>query len=389
MLASGKFAIERLKAEFDRKTIAGRLAYSFAAGDRPAKLDAELNAAELDIDAALGFGNALLAGSKIERPHDMTIAADIGRATIAGIEGRNASARLKVDAGGLQIDRLSIADLGGGAFSASGRIATGGRAPRGALALDFETRQTAAIAALVTKFTLKTASPATGLLDRVSHTKLHATLDVADAKADGMTVAQLAITGDFDAMRLDARARMTGDWANPSAADVRVDGTIDAPDGATLVKLLGLDRIVAAGKGSGQFKLLVTGPADRELTVDLRLTGDGLLAQSGLRGRMSIEQGATMNGSLQVPMADVRPLRPAGAAGTADRLPLSMVSRVAIAGSRVSFDDIDAKLGGSNVRGRLVVDGGSPRQIDGALEADAIDAAALTARAIGMPAPVR
>ena len=121
-IASDKVAVERLKAEFDRKTIAGRLAYVFAAGNRPAKLDAELNAPELDIDAALGFGNALLAGSDIERPHDMTIAVDIGRATIAGIAARNASARLKVDADGLQIDRLSVADLGGAAFSASGRI---------------------------------------------------------------------------------------------------------------------------------------------------------------------------------------------------------------------------------------------------------------------------
>ena len=73
------------KAAFDRKTITGRLAYVFASGDRAAKLDVALNAPELDIDAALGFGNALLAGSSIERPHDMTIAADIGRATIAGL----------------------------------------------------------------------------------------------------------------------------------------------------------------------------------------------------------------------------------------------------------------------------------------------------------------
>ena len=100
----------------------------FAAGKRPAKLDAALNAPELDVDAALGFGKALLAGSKIERPHDMTIAVDIGRATFAGVDARDVSARLKVDASGLQIDRLSVADLGGGAFSASGRIVTA--APR-------------------------------------------------------------------------------------------------------------------------------------------------------------------------------------------------------------------------------------------------------------------
>lgn len=386
-LGSDKIAVERLQAEFDRKTIAGRFAYVFASGSRPAKLDAELNAAELDIDAALGFGKALLAGSKIERPGDMTIAADIGRATVAGMVARETSARLKVNADGLQIDRLSIADLGGGALSASGRIDTSGHAPRGALALDFETRQTATIAALVTKFAPATASPVTSLLDRASRAKLHATLDVANEKDISATVAKLAITGDIDAMRLDARARMAGDWANPFAADIRVDGIIDAADGAALIKVMGLDRIVAAGKGPGQFKLLVTGPADRELSVDLRLTADGLLAQSSTRGRISLDQGVKLTGTLQIPKADARPLRPAGVAGSVDPLPLSLASRVAITGRSMTFDDIDAKLGASTVRGRLAVDGASPRRIDGALEADTIDAAALIAYAIGMPAP--
>ena len=156
-LASDRVAIEQLKAEFDRKTVAGRLLYVFAAGNGPTKLDAELNAPELDIDAALDFGKAILSGTKLERPHDMTIAAEIGRATVAGLEARDVSARVKINADGLQIDRLSVADLGGGAFSASGRIDTGGHAPRGALTADFEARQTAAIAALVTKFAPKAA----------------------------------------------------------------------------------------------------------------------------------------------------------------------------------------------------------------------------------------
>ena len=158
-LGSDKLAIESLKAEFDRKTIAGRFVYTFAAKDRPAKLDAALTTPELDVDAAFGFGKAMLAGSKLERPRDMTIAVDIGRATGAGIEARDASARVTVNAGGLQIERLSVADLGGGAFSASGRIDTSGPAPRGALALDFEARQTAAIAALVTKFAPASVAP--------------------------------------------------------------------------------------------------------------------------------------------------------------------------------------------------------------------------------------
>ena len=67
-LSSEKFAIERLNAEFARRPVTGRLVYTFAAGDRAAGIEAELTTPELDIDAALGFGKALLAGSNLQRP---------------------------------------------------------------------------------------------------------------------------------------------------------------------------------------------------------------------------------------------------------------------------------------------------------------------------------
>ena len=54
-LASDKVSVEQFKVELDRKPAAGRLAYRFAAGDKPARLDAELTAAQFDVDAALGF----------------------------------------------------------------------------------------------------------------------------------------------------------------------------------------------------------------------------------------------------------------------------------------------------------------------------------------------
>src|SRR5205085_3782505 len=51
-IGSQEFAIEGLKFEFDRKTIEGRLAY-VANGARPPRLEADLNAGELDIDGVL------------------------------------------------------------------------------------------------------------------------------------------------------------------------------------------------------------------------------------------------------------------------------------------------------------------------------------------------
>ena len=82
----------------------------------------------------------------------MTIAADIGRATIAGIVARNASARLKVDADGLQIDRLSVADLGGAAFSASGRIVTAAPSPQGSMRVDLDAPDMTPVMALLARF---------------------------------------------------------------------------------------------------------------------------------------------------------------------------------------------------------------------------------------------
>src|SRR6476469_3515946 len=176
-LASDRIAVEGLKAEIDRRPLTGRMAYLFRSGTRPARLDAEIKAPQFDIDAAVAFGKALLAVSAMERPGEISLAADIERATFAGIQARDARMRLKVDASGLQLDRLSIGDFAGSRFAASGRVETNGHTPRGTLSLDLETKQTAAILATAGKFAPKSAERVMRLLDRVGRAKLHATLD--------------------------------------------------------------------------------------------------------------------------------------------------------------------------------------------------------------------
>jgi large subunit ribosomal protein L24 len=382
-LSNEKVALDNLTANFDRKPVTGKLAYIFAAGGTQAKLDAALNAPELDLDAALGFGKALLAGSTVARPSDMTIAADIGRATFGDLVAHDASARLKIDTNGLQIDKLAIADFGGGSFAVKGRIDTGGNAPRGSLSLDFETRQMAAIASLVTKFAPKQAGSFVELLGRTNHATLRGTLDVAADKADNSkTDARLAVAGDLDAMHLDTSVRVTGDWEKPASADLRVDGAIEAPDGAMLVKLLGLDSIVVAGKGPGQFKLVVAGPMNRDMQIDLLLRAGDLSARSIGRGTLSLDKGVKLSSTLDVTNAALRSLRPGVGR---EALPVSVNSRVTIDGGKVSADNIVVRMGGASIRGKLSVDGASPRRINGALEADNVDGPALIASAIAMP----
>lgn len=371
-LGSEKIAIERLQAGFDREAVSGRLAYTFAAGSRPSRLDAALTAPELDIDAALGFANALFAGSSVERPHDMTIALDIGHATYGGIEASKASAQFRIDGSGLAVDKLSVADLGGAAFSASGRIDTGAGPPRGALTLDLEARQTSALATLAAKVA-PDAAALTRVFDRVGQTKLHGALDVGTA--NDITTATLDIAGELNAMHIESKARVSGRWANPWGAAVRVNATIDAPHSGGLLKLAGLDWLPAENDGPAQMKVLVDGPADRDLKFDVKLTTADFSAQALNRGRFSMAQGATGTGSLQVWPAHRSPQ------------PATLLSaQYRVAGRSVDVTKFDANLCGSALRGRMKVDASSALQINGDIDGDRIDAGPLLACAFDLPA---
>ncbi len=334
-VSSEKLAIEGLTAEFERKPLSGRLLYAFAAGTHAARLEAELAAPELDVDAAMAFGKALLAGSNLQRPQDMAIKADIGRASFAGIEARNASVQVKVDDGGLQIDRLSVADRGGNSLSARGRIDTGTHGPHGSLALDLDLRQVAPVAAMAAR--LLPASAAAAALDRVGQAKLHATLDVSDEQDAGV---RLALAGTVDDAQLNGNARLRGDWAKRSVADVRLDGTLDAPNGASLFRLIGLERIAGAGKGPARLTLQLAGADAGKLGGTLSLSATNL----------------------------------------------AFNSRVTYAGSAIRFDEVEAKLGTSSIRGQAAVGTASPRKVEGALDVDTLDAEDLAAFFVGTPA---
>jgi len=381
VLSSEKIAIDRLNLEFNRQPLTGRFAYFLPSGNRPARIDAELKANQFDLDSAFDFGKALLAGSALDRPREINLKANIGRATFAGIEASDAHALMKVDGDGLLIDRFSIGDFAGGNFSASGRIETGGHAPRGTVSVDFEAKQTASLAAIAAKFSAEKTRPVIGLLERVGRGKLRAKLEMSgDDKSSPATDAQLAVNGAFDDLRIDVRARASGDWTKLSTANIRIDTVMDSSRGEQLLKFMNLDRLVAAGNGAGQLKIQLAGPVSGDMTFDTQLSADGLSARANGTGRYSDSYGIKASAGLQINEADMKPLR--SIAGRP--LPLRMKSRVSIAAGTTTFDDIEAKVAGSSIRGRLAVGEATPRQIDGAIEVDVADVPALIARAVGL-----
>jgi uncharacterized protein involved in outer membrane biogenesis len=382
-LGSEKVAIEKLRAEFDRKTVAGRLSYVFAAGGEKAKLDAALNAPELDIDAAVGFGKALLAGTTMQRPRDMTIAADIDRASVAGFVARNASARLKVDAGGLQIDKLSVADLGGAAFSASGRIDTTQPTPRGSINVDLTAPDVAPVLAVLSRFAPATVASLGRGTASMSPAKLRARLVVDGAAPAAM--ARINIDGTLGKARIALAAQGNADTFTPgakSAGELRLDGKLEADDGKVLLSMIGLDRVVEIEPGAGALFLNLAGPATGDLKLDGRLLAKGLEAKaSGTARPFAAAPAAALRATIV--RANAAPLRGAGEARAA--LPVMFDGRVALAGDDLSFTEINASVGGTALRGKASWSLGLPHRIAGEIDADTLDAASLVAVAIGMP----
>ncbi len=379
-LANDKIAVDRLSAEFDHKAITGNLAYVFAAGTRPAQLDAAFKTPELDIEAMLGFGNALLAGVDIERPHDMAIAADIGHATIAGLDARNMSARLTVHGGDMQIDRLSIADLGGAALSANGRIVVA-PSPQGSVDVDLDARDISGVTALVARFAPKAA----GILGRVAPAmapaKLHARLALEGAAI--ATQAKLSIDGKLGAVRLALNSETNVDLMSFNGGNVKVSGELNTNDGKQLLAMLGLDHFVSADAGPGALTFGASGELRGELQVNGTLEAGGLEANiTGAARPFAEKPSADLHVAIQ--HANLAPLRGAAAQNA---LPVTFSGRIALTGENLALSDVEATAAGTDLRGKLGVTLTAPHRLQGEIDADHIDGPSLIAVAIGMLAP--
>ncbi len=384
-LGSERVGIERLKAEFDRETIEGRLAYISARGDRPARLEADLRAGALDLDAVQSFLTAALAGSAAQKPGEMALAFDIGRATVAGVEAREAKGKLRFDGKGLQIDQLAVADLGGAAFTASGMLDTSVTNPRGNVSVDLDARDLSGVIALLARVAPALAEPLRRAAPSPTAAKLKATLDVAAAPGGSAaaTLARLGIDGRIGTLRVMLTGEATGEMKATQSAALNLTGKIDADDGSQLVTLLGLDRSIAVDKRPGTLSFSASGRGDRDVRIEARLLGGGL--DAGTAGTVRFgAAGQGLDGTMKVSIAaDARMLRRSGQ--TTTPLPVTLTATLALAGERISTDDFTASISGAPLRGKLALTLAQPRRLDGTLDVDNIEAGDLLAAAIAMP----
>ena len=386
-IAGSRLAVDKLALTLDRDNVDGRFAYTWPASGRPAVAEADLHATKLDLDALTAFARTAVDQDGFELPRQGSLALDLGQVTLAGVDARAVNARAKFDSGALQIERLSIGELGGAAFDIAGRVDELSSQPRGRIAVDVNAATLASFAPLLGRIAPRAADALRRAGDRLAPAKLHATLTVERAAAGSS--AKLDLDGQMGLLRVATVGDANGAPSHLGEAAVHVDSRLDVDDGTALTALFGIDRVVGVDQLPGRVTLSLTGPLNGDMRVDGEAAASGLTAAA--RGMLRWNGNETPQASLQVlaTAADLRPLQQAMTGQAGDAASVSARSAVAFDGNAWSLTQIAVAAGKASVRGRLNVALTSPASINGELAADNVDGAWLTAMLLGLPSQAR
>ncbi|MCP3402277.1 AsmA-like C-terminal region-containing protein [Bradyrhizobium sp. CCGB20] len=385
-IAANHLAVDKLKADIEGGTVEGRIAFVQTGASKGSRIDADLKADRLDLDAAASFVRAL-AGPQGEWPEEAKLSLDIGRAISAGQELQRFSAGLAYDPKSVALDRLKFDQAGGMSVDGGGnfdRVNSQGR--------------------FVLNLTAASLRPMTSIVDALSPAwaqRLQA-IDSASGPSTASLVLDLGADKKGDGGRRSATAQL--DFATPQAtghvqagaapavSDLRgldlgalsgneftIDARMSSQRGSTLLALFGLDRAVAAGEGTSRFEGRLSGAWRKPLQLSAKLSGGGLDADAQGSVELS-EPKATVN--LRVRNANLAPLFGTSPADQSVRT-VSLSSRVGLSGNRLTLDDLDSSAAGSHLRGHLAVTLDQEKSVDGEVGLDKLDLAPALAMVIG------
>jgi AsmA family/AsmA-like C-terminal region len=391
-LSRDEVAVERLKAELDRMSVDGRLAYLWGNEQRPPRIEANVSSPDIDLDRAYGLMQGLFDGSVFAWPREGVLSARIDRATLAGVEARGAYVNMRFDAQGLDIDRLALGDFGGVSLAVSGKIDTRAQAPRGTMKLDLDARRLDGIAVLMERLSPEAATELRRNASRIAPAKLTASLEVSAGTASAAeSNGRFKIDGNAGALRVGLHGDISANsedltiagLARLRSARVNLGGDIEAREAAALIGFLGLERFLASDKGAGRFTLSARGAFDGDVAVDGRLVADGLDASAKGKLRLTGSRGPTADMEIRVGRANLRVPRSAGHA--ADSIPVMAAARLALAEGNVTLSDLAGTVAGTDINGRLMLGFTEPVTIGGELSVGSLHLPAAVAAVIGVP----
>ena len=385
-VASDRIAIDGLKAEIDGGTLEGRVAVLNRTAAGGSRVEAALKADRLDLEAATAFTRSL-AGPQPEWPDEAQLSLDIGRAVSAGQELRPFVAKLSYGPSMISLDQLKIGEAGGVMMDGAGSFDRANAT--GKLALNASVASFAQFTGLIAPVAPAVSARLNAMAVRPGPARLKLVLDL-DKNPDLADHANADAVLDIDAPEFKAVTTIT---ATPAIAamrgidldalahgEIRVESKLSSARGRSLLTLLGLDRAISAGDGPAQLEGSATGVWRAPLRLKARLSGAQLDAEAqGTAEPWASEPKAVV--SLSVRQANLAPLFDLNSSNASANISLS--SRLSVAGSKLTFDDMDSVVGGSRIRGRVALDLGDEKAVDGEVGMDTLDLASAFGLALG------
>jgi large subunit ribosomal protein L24 len=384
-LAADRIALEAIRCELDGGTVEGRIALSREVPG--GLLEAELKADRLDLDSASAFTRALL-GPQGEWPEQAHLSLDVAHAVLASQELHPFMAKLGYGPKTVALEQLKIGEPGGvmiEGFGTFDRVNT-----TGTLALNSSAASLGRIAGLIAPLapTLAARLNSLRLAAGPSRLKLAIALDKDAGHADR---ADTRATIELDAPRLKGSATITSrldatalralDLEKLQRSEISLESKLSSDSGPSLVALLGLDGALIAGDGPAQFQGSLGGTWGSPLRLDLRFSGAGIEAEAQGTADPFAQQPA---GSVAVKARNLN-LAPLLGLKSSDRLAqnVSLSSRMSLSDGKLKFEDLDATMAGSRLRGHVAVTLDGERNVDGEVGLDLLEIAPAFALGIG------
>lgn len=386
-IAANHLAIDRMKAEIEGGAVEGRIAFVQTGASRGSRIDADLKADRLDLDAAASFVRAL-AGPQGEWPEEAKLSLDIGRAISAGQELRPFAAKLDYGPTSLSLEQLRFGQASGVITEASGSFDR--TRATGKLALKSSANSLRDLTALLEPIAPAVRARFDAIAPLPGATRLRLDLSL-DKNAEHADRSDARVVLELDAPQLKATATLAAQ--TPVAAingidierlrnsDFTLESKISTPQAASLTALLGLDRMVAAGDGASQIEGKLSGAGRRPLQLNAKLSGGGLDADANGSVDLSAPE-LKANVNLRVRNANLAPLFGTSPADKSAQN-VSLSSRLTLSGNRLTFDDLDGTASSSHLRGHVAVTLDQERSVDGEVGLDTLDLMPALALAIG------
>ncbi|MBX9757129.1 MAG: AsmA family protein [Beijerinckiaceae bacterium] len=379
------FAARGLEIRADRSTLTGSAAFTAPLAGEPARLFADFNSPALDLD---GLPN-LRGPARALQDADLNLSIDARAVRLAGVGGAIVDSgrirgKLTRSAGRLDLERLSVENLGGATLTASGRL----DADAAKLDARLEAQRLVELAALVRRVA---PGPLADLLNERAVALSPARLDVtADAmmKDGALDLRNLRIDGSARGTRITGAVR-------PSGEDVEAEGELASNDTPMLLRQLGVEALPLSGAPRSRITLRAKGSAAKGYEAE----GNGDIAGASLsfKGRVGDNAGRTSaDGRVRIASKDATPLMQVLALAWPDAqisIPLDMAGDLSLSGDAMEVRALSGSLAGSRVSGDLRLaagDSGARRALTGALSVDRMAFDAITTLALGpspQPAP--